>query len=120
MHCCASLCWRNGRGPHRFRPFGAYGSVLLAEIPWLCTRGDCRVAVVHSCALFWIGARGLCVFRLSFSRGQMPLACRSLLFRCRTRLNPAASTVEADAALRTYLDTFVIYIVETSAIEVVD
>jgi hypothetical protein len=54
--------------------------MLLAEIPGLCRCCNSRVTVVHSCALFWIGARGLRMLRLSFSCGEMPLANCSLLF----------------------------------------
>ena len=94
--------------------------MLLAEIAGLCSGCDLGVAVIHAGALCRIGASGLRVFRLSLSRGEMPLTRSSLLFRSGTRLNPAAATIEADAAVNADVDPLVVDVMEAAAIEVVD
>src|ERR1039458_5246753 len=114
-------CRTTGSGPGRLPCLlGCCRSALLAEISGLCSGCDCRLAVVHPCALVRIGARALCMFRLSCDCRNMPLACRSLLVRGWTRLNPALSAVVTDAVPVVVLDPFVVDIVNIRDIHVVD
>ena len=81
MDRIATIRCRAHCGPRRLRcALRAYSPVLWAEIPCLWRCCNPRVPVVHSCTLLWIGAGGLCVFRLSFSRREMLLLTGSLLF----------------------------------------
>src|ERR1039458_3994324 len=98
---------------------GVYCSVL-AEISGLSSRCDCRVAMVHPCALLRIAARGLHMLSLSRNSRNMPLVYCGLLARGWTRLDSASSAVEADTALVVVPDPFVVNIVKIAATQVVD
>src|SRR5712692_4093488 len=98
--------------------FGRYDGAVL-KYSWLRCRCDCRLAHVHRSPLLRVGSGRLRVLNLNRDRRNMSLMRRSLLLRCRTRVDSAVAAVEADARLRVVDHRLVVNVVNDRDVHVV-